>query len=183
MKVFRKCIVRVKSSSPKVIFDSIDEPIWGVWEGLFGLANNQAIAITLSETDEPSFWSDGVEVLDEERLLPTARPTSTDRPTKEGLYVFRSMHTVPQHVEEIVRLSEQAWQTFERDGNYVAEPVGLFEPEGPDDSCAMWLLTWYDGFESWQRSRSPHPDAKSAFMNRHSLLTSTSAIATRLLKP
>ena len=183
MKVFRKCIVRVKSSSPKVIFDCIDEPIWGVWEGLFGLANNEAIAITLSEKDEPSFWSDGVEVLDEERLLPTARPTSTDRPTKEGLYVFRSMHTVAQHVEEIVRLSEQAWQTFERDGNYVAEPVGLFKPEGPDDRCAMWLLTWYDGFESWQRSRSPHPEAKSAFIKRHSLLTSTSAIATRLLKP
>ena len=87
MKVFRKCIVRVKSSSPKVIFDCIDEPIWGVWEGLFGLANNEAIAITLSEKDEPGFWSDGVEVLDEERLLPTARPISTDRPTKQGLWV------------------------------------------------------------------------------------------------
>ena len=182
MKVFRKFRVEMKSGGLKEIFDCIDEPIWGAWEGLFGLANNEAIAITLSEKDEPSFWSDRVEVLEEERLLPTARPTSTDRPTKEGLYVFRSMHTVSRHVEEIVRLSEQAWQTFERDGNYVAQPVGLFKPENADDSSAMWLITWYDGFESWQRSRSPHPDAKSAFMKRHSLLTSTSAIATRLLK-
>ena len=183
MKVFRKFRVEMKSGGLKEIFDCIDEPIWGVWEGLFGLANNEAIAITLSERDEPSSWSNRIKVLDEERLLPTVRPKSADRPSKDGLYVFRSMHTVAQHVHEIVQLSEQAWQTFEKGDDYVAEPLGLFKPEDPDDRCAMWLLTWYDGFESWQRSRSPHPDAKNAFIKRHSLLTSTSAIATRLLKP
>ena len=183
MKVFRKYRVRMKSIGPKAIFDCIDEPIWGAWEGLFGLASNEVFAITLSEIDEPSSWSEKVEVLSEEALLPTARPASTDRPIRDGLYVFRSMHTVSEHVEEIVQLSEQAWRTFETGDNYVAEPVGLFKPESPDDNCVMWLLTWYDGFESWQRSRSPHPEAKDAFIKRQSLLTSTSAIATRLLKP
>ena len=62
--------------------------------------------------------------------------------SQRGLYVFRSMHTVSQNVE-IGVLSEQT--ATRRDGNYVAEPVGLFQPEGPDDRCAMWLLTWYDG--------------------------------------
>ena len=146
MKVFRKCIVRVKSSSPKVIFDCIDEPIWGVWEGLFGLANNEAIAITLSEKDEPSFWSDGVEVLDEERLLPTARPTSTDRPTKEGLYVFRSMLFLSRRLfdcqSKLGRLSKEMviWSRW-------------FKP-GPDGARCGYLLGTM--VESWRGD--PHPE-------------------------
>ena len=98
MKVFRKYRVRMKSTGPKATFDCIDEPIWGAWEGLFGLANNEAIAITLSEKDEPSFWSDGVEVLEEERMLPTARPTSTDLPTKQGPVSYTHL-TLPTNRE------------------------------------------------------------------------------------
>ena len=44
----------------------------------------------------------------------------------------------------------------------------------------MLLLTWYDGFESWQASRAPHPDALANFQRRAALTGGTVAYATRL---
>ena len=45
----------------------------------------------------------------------------------------------------------------------------------------MLLVTWYDGFDSWQNSRNPDPAARENFRRRHALTTGTIAYATRLL--
>lgn len=45
----------------------------------------------------------------------------------------------------------------------------------------MLLCTWYDGLNSWQRSRTPAPEATENFRRRHALTSGTIAFATRLL--
>ena len=178
---YRKSILRADVDGFKSIVDQANEPVWGVWAGLFGLANNELIAITLVEPEISEPWTNQVQVLDEQLLVATERPSSSKSPSETGLYVFRSMETESKNIDEIVELSAYAWRTFETSDDYRSEPIGLFRPENPDTVSTMWLLTWYDGFESWQRSRNPHDDAKEAFMKRHALLRQTNAIATRLI--
>ena len=178
---YRKSILRVDGSDFNSIGRLANEPIWGVWAGLFGLANTELIAITLAESENVEPWAKQIQVLDEQLLMATARPLSNHAPSQRGLYVFRSMETESKNIDEIVELSAHAWKTFETSDNYRSEPIGLFRPENPGEISTMWLLTWYDGFESWQKSREPHDDARAAFTKRHSLLRRTNAIATRLV--
>jgi hypothetical protein len=45
----------------------------------------------------------------------------------------------------------------------------------------MLFLTWYDGLESWQTSRDPHPAARENFLQRAALTQRTVALATRFV--
>ncbi len=173
--------MRVDGNDSKSVLDQANEPIWGVWAGLFGLANNELIAITLVDREVSEPWTNKVQVLDEQLLLATERPRSSKSPSEAGLYIFRSMQTESKNIDKIVALSAHAWRTFEASDEYRSEPIGLFKPENPGTVSTMWLLTWYDGFDSWQKSRNPHNEAREAFLKRHSLLRQTSAIATRLV--
>ena len=180
--VFRKSTIRVDGNLAKPIITKANETVWGVWSGLFGLANNELIVITLVDNlDLRKPWPDEFEVVDEQLMLATERPNSVSPPSLQGLYVFRSMETESKNIDEIVRLSAQAWKTFEINEEYRSQPIGLFKPRNPGAVSTMWLLTWYDGFKSWEKSRYPHAEAKKAFTKRHALLAKTSAIATRLV--
>jgi hypothetical protein len=161
--------------------------VWGVWQGLFGVASNELLLIGVSEHPEVAApiaqaLPSGVEVVDRLGLKATARPRSVRPLTPEGLYVFRFFDVAAAHVDEIVALSREAWETFERTDRYAARPEGLFRPHGDgQDAGRMLLLTWYDGFGSWQTSRSPAPEARRNFLRRHELTGGTVALATRLL--
>jgi len=48
-------------------------------------------------------------------------------------------------------------------------------------SNELIVMTRYDGLASWSTSRNPHADARAIFRERHALLHSTTAVATRLL--
>jgi hypothetical protein len=96
--------------------------------------------------------------------------------------VFRFFDVETRHVEEIVELSRDAWTTFENTAAYASEPLGLFAPADPSaDSGRMLLLTWYDGFRSWELSRTPAPEARANFLRRHELTQGTVAYATALV--
>ena len=45
----------------------------------------------------------------------------------------------------------------------------------------MMLVTWYDGFDSWEISRNPAPAARENFSRRRDLTLQTYAVATRLV--
>jgi phage terminase large subunit GpA-like protein len=101
---------------------------------------------------------------------------------RPGLYEFRRFHVLAGHVDEVVALSTQAWETFETGHDYAAEPQGLFcPPADADDVVRMMLVTWYDSFGSWETSRSPAPDAMQNFQKRQALTLTTYAVATRLV--
>ena len=65
-----------------------------------------------------------------------------------------------------------------------SQPMGLFRPaDATAPRGPMLLLTWYDSFNSWELSRSPHPDATANFNRRRALSRSVIAYATRLADP
>jgi len=81
----------------------------------------------------------------------------------------------------VVELSDTAWRSFERGESYRAEPQGLFRSIATESGWGrMLLITWYDRMDSWERSRTPHPDATSNFRRRAALARSIMPYATRL---
>ena len=159
---------------------------WGAFSGLFGLGSNELMVVSWLPENAPALtlWDSGTgtTVVEEHRLVPPLRPVTPDPMTRAGLYVFRFFTVAPEDVEEIVRLSGEAWTTFEGGGDYRAEPQALFaEAPGVSAAGVMLLVTWYDGFASWETSRTPPPEARANFRRRHELTGGTTAIATRLI--
>jgi len=169
--------------------------LWGAWYGLFGLRSNELIVVTSWPLDAlpsgvvSSNLPPGAMVLEQYSFVPTVRP-ETDTPlTRPGLYVFRFFDVHHRNVDEVAALSHEAWTTFENTADYRAEPQALFaerdRTRDPGDTAAtgtMLLLTWYDGLESWLRSRTPAPEARENFRRRAELTLGTLAIATRLVE-
>lgn len=164
--------------------------VWGLFAGLFGLNSNE-LYIILHNPSGVSLQmlataANDLSVLRATRLRATARPASFSPLAGSGLYVFRTFRVTPGSVDATVRLSRQAWETFETAANYRAEPLGLFQEldhqnDQDDQDENMLLLTWYDGFASWETSRKPSAEAVDNFRQRSALTTRTGAIATRLL--
>ena len=101
-----------------------------------------------------------------------------------GLYVFRFFFIDPASTDEIAALSKEAWTTFEGGGDYQTEPKALFKKAEPNpERDIMLLVTWYDGFGSWEASRRPPPEARQNFQRRRELTHGTVAFATRLATP
>lgn len=159
--------------------------VWGVWHGLFGLASNElyVVLVGAQEVDASSQLPDDSRVIDNLVLAPTVRPESSEPCTTPGLYVFRTFAVNNSDVDEVARLSKQAWSTFEATDAYRAQPMGLFcEADRSAARGTMLLVTWYDGLGSWQTSRTPAPEARDSFRRRHALTHATTAVATRLVE-
>lgn len=164
------------------------ERVWGTFHGLFGLASNELIAVTVgddgavAESVETVSALDAVEGAASLTLVPTVRPTDAVPRTREGLYVFRFFEVAHRDVEEIAALSAEAWKSFETVDEYRAEPQGLFcQRDRSAERGRMLLVTWYDGLNSWQASRQPPQHARENFQRRHALTAGTVAYATRLV--
>jgi hypothetical protein len=166
--------------------DEAGTEVWGLFAGLIGLPSNELVAITHGPSGgvPPRFSALEAEILDQREMAPTARPIEPfARLDRSGLYVLRTFHLAgPEHVDEIVQLSTGAWTTFEAADAWESEPVGLFVSAPVGRSVdRMLLVTWYDGFGSWERSREPDPEARDRFVRRHMLTNGTNAIATSLV--
>ena len=155
---------------------------WGVFPGIFGLGTNELYWLLLSTETSCPLKLEGVELVGQSTLSPTVRPLVHEPRTKPGIYVFRWFEVVEQHVEEVVRLSGEAWETFE--GGFDTEVQGLFTVSPgmkvSQVSCRMLLVTWYKDLNVWQASRAPDPEAQQRFIARQALLDSAVPIATRL---
>jgi hypothetical protein len=162
---------------------------WGAWSGLFGIASNELVLMTSARSRDHAgqlraqLQSLPCTVGELHLLVPTVRPTGTVPLERPGLYVFRFFDIYNADVDEIAALSQEAWTTFETAANYQAQPQGLFCLQDRSDARGIMLLcTWYDGFESWQASREPPPQARANFQRRHQLTLGTNAFATRLIE-
>ena len=163
----------------------VNNQLWGLWQGVFGLAANQLIAVSV-HSDEDDGWEppNGCKVEEQWVLQATARPQSTKLIQRSGVYVFRDFWLPYEHLEEAVSLSSAAWQTFEGADAFTAEPIGLFAPAQSlpaSQECLLHLLTWYPDFTSWETSRQSDPGAMQRFVARRALTRTTRAVATRLL--
>lgn len=159
--------------------------LWGAFQGLFGVASNELVVVTYGEMGGVGqSLTDHRDVAAAQTLLlePTVRPTTHAPRTREGLYVFRTFHVAHKDVDEIARLSFDAWRHFENVDRYRAIPQGLFRQHDTSaETGQMLLCTWYDGLGSWQESRTPPGPARERFQRRHQLTLGTVAYATRLL--
>ena len=167
--------------------------VWGAFAGQFGLASNELFLILHLGSDHDLRVGDaeagavqnltdaGFEIVERRRVTPTIRPERFEPLAKSGLYVLRRFDVADTDVEEAARLSAEAWPAFEGSDRYRTRPCGLFAPvdrTGPQ--ATMVLVTWYDGFASWEASRHSAPEAATRFRRRRQLTTRTEAAATRL---
>ncbi|MEQ8860675.1 MAG: hypothetical protein RIC56_18690 [Pseudomonadales bacterium] len=160
---------------------------WGIWQGLFGISSNEllvmaaapgsrSLAALAEDLPETAVLEDTL------ALEATVRPERIAPPPEAGLFVFRFFDVRLEDCDEIVALSLQAWETFETSEAYRSRPLGLFRPPADDAQWPlgrMLLVTWYDGFDSWQTSRTPAPEARENFRRRHALTGGTVAYAVR----
>jgi hypothetical protein len=158
---------------------------WGAFYGVFGLGSDELFIVSVGEVEQVNerlLALDEVFEVDTLLLESTVRPSSEAPLSREGLYVFRFFEVANKDIDEIAALSKEAWETFETTGDYSAEPQALFcQADRSAERGRMLLLTWYDGLDSWQASREPHPKARENFRRRHALTRGTIAYATRLL--
>lgn len=168
--------------------------VWGIWEGLFGVASNELLVVAAAGGEkavaaftQPLSGGAVADVITIQEVLllePTVRPAGTAPCVKAGLYIFRFFEVRNADAAEVADLSQQAWETFENADAYESEPQGLFRPaDGTREWGRMLLVTWYDGLASWQTSRRPAPEAMTNFMRRRELTAGTVALATRLVEP
>jgi hypothetical protein len=166
------------SGEPTYLEQIPRKAIWGTFSALFGMASNERIVITREKLGAiiPS-----ENLVEQFAMAATARPIEFAPLSADGLYVLRTFNVLAEHVEEFVELSQNAWTTFETDGEFTAGPQGLFHPNVLRNGLIpMQLVTWYDGLSSWERSRAPDENARDNFARRRLLTQSTSAIAARL---
>lgn len=159
----------------------------GLFMGLFGVRNHDLFVLLSLPCDEDAISGLKARLPADVRLhdaLPmraTVRPASDAPLTRAGIHVFRFFDVAASDVDQVAALSKTAWETFERDDSYSSEPMGLFRFADPNAARGrMLLLTWYSNLTSWERSRSPHPDATANFRKRATLSRSAIAYATRL---
>lgn len=156
--------------------------LFGIFQGLLGLASNELYLVTFSTT-RPAVLKETVaqlNCLNAIKLEPTVRPTEHVQRTEPGVYVFRWFTVHNRDVDEIASLSQAAWPTFER--GFEARPQGLFaEPDRPTDIGTMLLITWYSGLTAWEDSRAPPEEARLNFRRRHKLTLEARPVATRLV--
>ena len=161
-----------------------DQESYGIFTGVFGLATNELYWITTGSGDTSLLAQgareSGLHVQVALDLVPTVRPTEHSPRNKSGIYVFRWFDVLNKDVDEIAKLSEQAWVTFE--GDFDSQIQGLFALKDRDDEKGkMLLLTWYKNLTVWQDSRAPSDEARNLFIKRHELTIEALPIATRLL--
>lgn len=158
--------------------------LYGVFPALFGLASNELYLVTYAEDAINLSLPTGIEELSTHNLEPTVRPQTHAPRQTPGVYVFRWFSVANRSIEEIARLSGEAWPTFE--GSFETEVQGLFREQGaaegnPDDTSTMLLITWYRDLSVWEVSRHPPQEARDNFIRRHQLTLSATPIATTLM--
>ena len=105
-------------------------------------------------------------------------PAGLEVPTTEGFYVHREEKYSLDDVSDAVRLSQEAWVTWEPHWGVLV--IGLFrEINSPTEAVNLNRIVWYPSYEAWLGSRNVTEDMESAvrFRERRSLLIPGSGVA------
>lgn len=114
-------------------------------------------------------------------VVPIDLAESLAAPTGAGFYVHREELYHPLDVNKAVRLSQEAWETWEQ--AFGTRVTGLFREQSDSVEAARLLrIVWYRSFEGWLDSRNGarDPEARRRFAapRTHQLEGSGVAIAT-----
>ena len=87
-------------------------------------------------------------------MVPTLRPKTAKSPVMQGNYAFRWFQTPTENFEEFLKLSEDAWPSFEN--SYDAQVIGLWRlMENQKKNIKTLVLTRRPGLSMWERSKIP----------------------------
>ena len=115
---------------------------------------------------------------------PTVLPTTTELRAGRGFYVHRFNKYEADDVERVIRLSVEAWKSFEP--TFGAQVVGLFRQRPDVDGIAQMVrIVWYADYPAWLESRHAEraPDAFAKFRERLELQLDGAGIAADLVEP
>lgn len=141
--------------------------LYGVWRSQIGRPRDEVTAMTVwpnvgaAAGAETALCADIGEIreCESERMVPTLRPDSPARPTRQGNYAFRWFETPAEHWDEFLELCAGAWPGFE--ASYDSQVIGLWR--SLDDNDAMrrsLLLTRRPNLAMWERSKIPESEAE-----------------------
>ena len=125
------------------------------------LQNRDALRVVSSRLFEAIYLPEGLEV-----------------PTGAGFYVHREEKYSLENVSDAVRLSQEAWLTWEP--HWGVKVIGLFrELAGPGDSDNLNRIVWYPSHAAWLETRNFAQEMESAarFRQRRTMLIPGSGVA------
>jgi hypothetical protein len=176
--------------------ESAGMQFYALWMGQIGMPTNEGIIMTHSDDrvrenvrENPALRElDGVELVQLEQLVATVRPVVPHVPNLPGVYMHRRFEVAAPDWPEFVRLSEEAWVSFEE--SFDANIVGLWQsqcPNGTPVTVHALLVTRYASFAEWERSRGENAknqkerDTWQKFVRRHELTQHMVATAMELV--
>lgn len=81
-------------------------------------------------------------------------------PTGRGFYVHRENRYLPKDVPTVMRLTKEAWKTF--NPHWGTKPTGIFRQRLETDEYAQLMrIFWYPSTERWIESRNAKQDPES----------------------
>ena len=134
--------------------------------------------IQISALDATLTALDGVSRVTTNILIPIYLAESLAVPTEAGFYVHREELYHPLDVNEAVRLSQEAWETWE--STFGTRVTGLFREQSDSVEVAHLLrIVWYRSFDGWLDSRDAarDPEARRRFAARRLLQLEGSGVA------
>ena len=121
---------------------------------------------------------DGVAAVHTRTLVPLYLAEGLHVPTGQGFYVHREERYQPADVGEAVRLSEEAWETWEP--AWGTRVTGLYR-ERPDssDQARLLRIVWYPSHQRWIETREfdLDPESRERFIARRQLHLEGSGVA------
>ncbi len=120
---------------------------------------------------------DGVEAVTTRTFDPVYLAAGLRVPTGRGFYIHRESRYRVENVADVVRLSEEAWETFEP--TFGAQVTGLFRARTDSDDVARLLrIVWYRSLEAWLESRGNRdPESRQRFVERNRMRLEGSGVA------
>jgi hypothetical protein len=130
----------------------------GVWVGGTGIGwSSEELVVMAGWTARPGdaaalfAGAPGVSAVAAERLAATARPAEPAVLAPGGVVAHRWFELDVDDWDEFLRLSVEAWPTFE--SLYETEILGFFRAPDAGGTARVLLLTRYSSLAEWERSR------------------------------
>lgn len=119
----------------------------------------------------------GVSLVTTKIYVPIYLADGLAMPTGEGFYVHRDEHYPITGMNEAVRLSREAWVTWEP--HWGVKVAGLFREQGvADDIAQLNRIAWYPSYEAWLATRNNDDvESQRRFRERRQYLIEGSGVA------
>jgi hypothetical protein len=171
-------------ATPFALWSPVDKPDDAPFAGLDSnqvilmLAWDQPAADLVSSVETVLRSLSGVSSVSTRVYTPLYLTDGLNVPTDSGFYVHRDEFYKAENVDDVFRLSREAWVTFEP--AFGVKVVGLFR-EIPEQGGVARLnrIFWYPDFAGWQNSRNFEidPESQRRFQERRQYQVEGSGIA------